>query len=278
VIGRASYGAYGEVVQKDAALTTSFLFNGQYGVQTDDNGLLYMRARYYSPLIKRFINQDSLLGSIDSSASLNRFAYANGDPASLIDPFGLCAEKAGDGKGFFGSLLDTLLNVQVIKDSFWLYNNADDWREKTIGAIAVPILAIDALSNLIPVIGEEKAALETTAKVAIKKVIEHEAADVTMSVVAKSAPGEAALFEDLVAAAQKAFPDKAGRTELHHITPKYLGGNPKGPLAPLDAAYHQQITNAFRRRAPYNKPKPSSEDLQQIMKDIYSQYPLPPGH
>jgi RHS repeat-associated protein len=189
VIGRASYGAYAEVVQKDAALTTSFLFNGQFGVQTDDDGLLYMRARYYSPLIKRFINQDSVLGSIDSSASLNRFAYANGDPASLIDPFGLCAEKAGDGKGFFGSLLDSLLNVEAIKDSFWLYNNADDWREKTIGAIAVPILAIDALSNLIPVIGEEKAALETTAKVAIKKVIEHEAADVTISVISKSGRG-----------------------------------------------------------------------------------------
>jgi RHS repeat-associated protein len=99
VTGRASYGAYGEVVQKDAALTTSFLFNGQYGVQTDDNGLLYMRARYYSPLIKRFINQDTVLGSIDSSASLNRFAYANGNPASLIDPFGLCANEEGWRKG-----------------------------------------------------------------------------------------------------------------------------------------------------------------------------------
>lgn len=99
VIGRATYGAYGEVVQKDATLTTPFLFNGQFGVQTDDSGLLYMRARYYSPLIKRFINQDSVLGSIDNSPSLNRFAYANGDPVSLIDPFGLCANEESWRKG-----------------------------------------------------------------------------------------------------------------------------------------------------------------------------------
>ncbi|MEY2493785.1 MAG: hypothetical protein QOJ45_277 [Verrucomicrobiota bacterium] len=231
VIGRASYGAYGEVLQKDAALTTSFLFNGQYGVQTDESGLLYMRARYYSPLIKRFINQDSVLGSINSSASLNRFAYANGDPASLIDPFGLCAEKAG--KGFFGSLLDTLLNIQGIKDSLWIYDNADDWREKVIGAAAVPILALDALSNLVPVVGEEKAALETSAKVAIEKAIEHEAADVTISIVANS---ERVLAADAV--------------RFHHGWPKYLGGDMQQILEPLPKSMHDAFHSGLDKIIP----------------------------
>ena len=41
--------------------------NGQYGIQTEINGLLYMRTRYYNPEIKRFINQDTVLGSITNS-------------------------------------------------------------------------------------------------------------------------------------------------------------------------------------------------------------------
>ena len=48
-----------------------------------------MRARYYSPEIKRFINQDVIEGNITNSPSLNKYAYCQGNPVSLLDPFGL---------------------------------------------------------------------------------------------------------------------------------------------------------------------------------------------
>lgn len=92
VTGRAAYGVYGEIVSSSGTLGTPFLFNGRWGVQTDANGLYYHRARYYHPAIRRFLNQDVMLGSITNSASMNRFAYANGNPVSLIDPFGLMAQ------------------------------------------------------------------------------------------------------------------------------------------------------------------------------------------
>jgi len=68
---------------------TPFLFNGMYGVMTDSNGLYYMRARFYSPEIKRFVNQDILLGGIGEGQTLNRYAFVTGQPVSLVDPFGL---------------------------------------------------------------------------------------------------------------------------------------------------------------------------------------------
>lgn len=45
---------------------------------TDDNGLYYMRQRYYNTEIKRFINQDVVRGSLTNSQSLNRYSYVQG--------------------------------------------------------------------------------------------------------------------------------------------------------------------------------------------------------
>ena len=67
-----------------------------YGVETDDNGLYCMRSRYYNPTIKRFINQDVVQGSLDNAITLNRYAYANGNPVIYLDPFGTEAEEIPD--------------------------------------------------------------------------------------------------------------------------------------------------------------------------------------
>jgi RHS repeat-associated protein len=88
---RFEYSAYGSSIYRSGTTDTPFLYNGRYGVQTDPNGLLYMRARYYNPYICRFINADpsGFLGG------LNSYAYADGNPINLLDPFGLCAIGSG---------------------------------------------------------------------------------------------------------------------------------------------------------------------------------------
>jgi RHS repeat-associated protein len=99
VIGRAEYSAYGITFWKQGDMATPFLYNGQAGVQTDANGLLNMRARYYSPFLMRFLNADP----IGFSGGSNWFAYADGNPISLYDPFGLCPDRnlctGGTGRG-----------------------------------------------------------------------------------------------------------------------------------------------------------------------------------
>ncbi len=81
-----TYETSGETLYEHAV---RFMYNGRFGVMTDENGLYYMRARYYNPDIKRFINQDILTGSIGESPSLNRYSYVQGNPVSYLDPFGL---------------------------------------------------------------------------------------------------------------------------------------------------------------------------------------------
>lgn len=82
-------------------------------------------------------------------------------------------------------------------------------------------------------------------------------------------------IDDLVQQAQEQYPNKAGNIELHHIFPQYLGGDPNGPVVPLDAAYHQVITNAFRALWPYGQGAPALEQAQQIMQQVYNKFPLP---
>ncbi len=99
VTDRIEYSAYATTTYRTGTNDTPFLFNGRYGVQADNNGLLYMRARYYNPYLCRFLNADPS----GFSGGLNFYAYANGNPVSLIDPFGLGAiDKTLDaiGSGF----------------------------------------------------------------------------------------------------------------------------------------------------------------------------------
>lgn len=88
VIQTFEYNPYGELLDGEIG-TYRFLFNGEYGVVTDANGLYYMRARYYNVDIKRFMNQDVIVGSVENSPSLNRYAYVEGNPVNYLDPFGL---------------------------------------------------------------------------------------------------------------------------------------------------------------------------------------------
>ena len=59
-----AYDTYGKLLSRTGTSLIIFGYNGRDGVVTDDNGLIYMRARYYSPEMKRFINADIIPGEI----------------------------------------------------------------------------------------------------------------------------------------------------------------------------------------------------------------------
>ena len=87
------YDTYGKMVEHIGNSFVILGYNGRDGVVTDSNGLVYMRARYYSPDMHRFINADIISGEISNAITLNRYAYANGNPVSNTDPFGLAADR-----------------------------------------------------------------------------------------------------------------------------------------------------------------------------------------
>ncbi|MDE6433431.1 MAG: hypothetical protein K2L07_04310 [Lachnospiraceae bacterium] len=175
-VERFSYGTYGELL-KAAITKIRFLYNGSYGVTTDSNGLYYMRARYYNPDIKRFINQDIKVGDIGSSQSLNRYAYCEGNPVSMVDPFGLCPESTQDqGQKSKYDWLHTVLDVaglffdaaDVINAG--LYAMEGDWVNAAVCiASALPVIgtAVAGVTKGTKIVKAGKA-IEKTLKLAGK--------------------------------------------------------------------------------------------------------------
>ncbi len=110
IVYRAEYSPYGTPTFTAGNWWTPFQFNGRYGVQTDFNSLLYMRARYYSPDLCRFLNADP----IGFSGGMNFYAYANGNPISFSDPFGLTPLGESD------QVVDQFQEIFITGDT-WLH-------------------------------------------------------------------------------------------------------------------------------------------------------------
>jgi RHS repeat-associated protein len=58
------------------------------GEQNDPNGLVYLRARYYDPVIGRFVSRDPWPGLGVVPQWLNRYVYVLNNSALFVDPYG----------------------------------------------------------------------------------------------------------------------------------------------------------------------------------------------
>ena len=86
-ISRYEYKPFGEVATSigDPGSSIKHLYTGK---ELDDTGLYYYGARYYDPLIGRFISPDSFVQAPSDPQSLNRYAYVRNNPLKYIDPTG----------------------------------------------------------------------------------------------------------------------------------------------------------------------------------------------
>ena len=71
---------------ENEAVDQPFTFSGEYGVIQEPTGLYYMRARYYDPILGRFISEDPISFA---GGDVNLFAYVGNNPINFVDPWGL---------------------------------------------------------------------------------------------------------------------------------------------------------------------------------------------
>ena len=102
-----SYDPYGNVLTSSGTVTSMYGFDGesQDNYITDgfacqggncNNGLIYLRARYYSPYLNQFIQPDTYVPDPQSPQDWNRYTYTRNNPINRTDPSGLCSGNKDD--------------------------------------------------------------------------------------------------------------------------------------------------------------------------------------
>ncbi|MBE9176950.1 RHS repeat-associated core domain-containing protein, partial [Synechocystis salina LEGE 06155] len=86
ILWREDHTPFGEARQAPAGNADNEGFTGH--IADAASGLVYMQARYYDPVVGRFLSSDPVGFAQGGPAYFNRYAYALNDPVNLIDPDG----------------------------------------------------------------------------------------------------------------------------------------------------------------------------------------------
>ena len=76
-----TFEPFGRTTDQGASSLNPFQYTGR---ENDGTGLYYYRARYYSPILHRFLSQDAV-----TEVGANRYAYVRNTPLNATDPYGL---------------------------------------------------------------------------------------------------------------------------------------------------------------------------------------------
>jgi len=85
-VSRVLYYPYGETRYSEGALPTDYQYTGQR--HETGFGLYDYNARYYDPLLGRFISADTVVPEPSEPQDLNRYAYVRNNPLRFVDPSG----------------------------------------------------------------------------------------------------------------------------------------------------------------------------------------------
>ncbi len=115
VVNNYNYDEWGNITTSFETVRNPFKYAGE--VYDSETGLYYLRARYYDPIMGRFITEDSFEGQINNPLSLNLYTYCANNPIIYIDPSGHSAYsvqyRKGEGYELYTeeALLDAFNNV-----------------------------------------------------------------------------------------------------------------------------------------------------------------------
>jgi RHS repeat-associated protein len=110
------FDAWGNSIASSGAAISQYGYTGR---EPDATGLMYYRARYYSPDLGRFTQRDP----IGLAGGVNMFGYVGGNPVNGTDPSGLDTYVANRDLAAFGTSARSLSNP--ITHTFTFSTNPD---------------------------------------------------------------------------------------------------------------------------------------------------------
>jgi RHS repeat-associated protein len=103
VVKGYAYDAYGNTVETGSS---TFINSTAYTGAVNDTatGLIYMNARYYNPIIGRFLTMDSYVGNTVEPWPWHLYSYCDGDPVNSNDPTGHARVRVGKSRRRSGNV------------------------------------------------------------------------------------------------------------------------------------------------------------------------------
>ena len=116
--GTRSFKAFGETRKSDGEMTDAG-YVGMFGIETDSNGLLFMRNRYYDAGMGRFMQRDPI-GL--NGGDINELRYCANAPTEDIDLYGtdsspVCSSKTGRTARDAAAICGQEVNGKSIRDN-----------------------------------------------------------------------------------------------------------------------------------------------------------------
>jgi len=116
IVNTYDYDAFGNTLSVKETIHNRFRYAGE---QYDDfTGQYYLRARFYSPSLGRFTQEDTWRGFTYNPASLNLYTYVENNPVMFVDP-------TGHWPKFIDNALDWVGN-KVNEAADWVGNRVND--------------------------------------------------------------------------------------------------------------------------------------------------------
>ena len=177
VVKSYEYDAWGNVLEDTGIEDNTYGFTGRRD-ETKETGLMYYRARYYDPMVGRFISRDPYSGGPDDARvgyrntlysalhgeltlyysfrqphRFNRYAYVHNNPLGFTDPLGLYDvwaswEREGTGKTKGYSTMDAIKAVIDPKTQWKLIEKSKVIGKKTLQAAEIAKEATKSIAEV----------------------------------------------------------------------------------------------------------------------------------
>jgi RHS repeat-associated protein len=264
-----AFNAWGQVNSVNPYTADSFWddcfgYNARWGYIKETSmggtyaGMCYCQNRFYDPANGRWLNRDP----ISYAGGVNLYGYCGGGPVGNADPWGT------GWRSVLGSIAGGIVGGIVTGGN-------------PLGMAAGAAL----LGGLGASADELDRQMDQGEEVDFNAAFTEGVRDAGVSFALGGVGGlagkclspllKARKIAKLTRLAQARYPKLAGKLQNHHIDPKYLGGAKDGPTVELDGAYHQLVTNEFRKEWSYGQGAPSREMAEDIAKRVYKKFPLP---
>lgn len=269
-----NYSDFGETTrQGDDSFVNEVCYTG--GIYDESTGLYYLNARYYNPLIGRFLSQDTYRGETTDADSWHLYAYCANNPINRLDPS--------------GHVIETVLDIASIGWSVLELVTKPSW-------MAVGNLAWDVAATCVPFLpGSYTAKGLTKAKKAFKgaygagKGLKHlkyagRQTEICLKIASRArdlARGSKLLTVGKYKELRKLFRGVKG-VEVHHIIEKRFKfldiPEMDYPAIPITRELHRKITKEWRRVIPYRNSRKAplvitKEKMKLYCKDVYRDMP-----